>query len=352
MYAARPRILELTGKPKLDDRYFTQTHLPDYLDEHLEQTAGWDVVFDARGHFIEPHTHRQVSLGTIEVRDYLGERVRPDDDAVEIDPGLTWPTSGPEHRFSAVLFIEKEGFGPLLEQARIAERFDLAIMSTKGMLTTSARMLLDQLAPRVGKVLVLHDFDVSGFSIFGTLGVDGRRYHFRNEVPIADLGLRLADVAAMEFQTKPVETSGDWDKHAVTLAEHGATEEEIAFLQRHRVELNAMPFDVFIAFLEAKRAEHEVQKVVPNTNTLARHTRRVIARELTNRALQEMQDETAADAARMALPSDLHKQVEARLAGEPASPRTSRLRELRSERARMIGPRLPNREPPRRRPQV
>ena len=46
-------------------------------------------------------------------------------------------------------------------------------MSTKGMSTTAARLLLDRLAPRIDKVLVAHDFDVSGFSIFGTLGSDG-----------------------------------------------------------------------------------------------------------------------------------------------------------------------------------
>jgi hypothetical protein len=33
-YAARPEILGLTEKDHLDDRYFTQTLLPDYLNEH------------------------------------------------------------------------------------------------------------------------------------------------------------------------------------------------------------------------------------------------------------------------------------------------------------------------------
>ncbi len=325
MYAARRRILEPTGKTKLDDRYFTQTLLPDYVDEHPGETAGWDVVFDARGHFTEPHTNREVSLGTIEVREYLGERARPDDTA-QIDPGLIWPTAGPEHRFAAVLFVEKEGFGPLLRQARIAERFDIAITSTKGMSTTSARMPLDRLAPRIEKVLVLLDCDVSGFSIFGTLGSDGRRYQFSNDVAPIDLGLRLTDVNEMDLRSEPVETSGDWERRAATLAEHGASEDEIAFLENRRVELNAMNAmnamnaPVFAAFLERKLAEHGIRKVVPNTNTLARHARRVIARELTNRALQEMQDETAADGARIASPPDLHKQVEAMLAGEPGIP--------------------------------
>jgi hypothetical protein len=60
-----------------------------------------------------------------------------------------------------------------------------------------------RLAPRIHKLLVLHDFDVSGFSIFGTLSSDGRRYRFENNLPIEDIGLRLADVEAMGLQSEP-----------------------------------------------------------------------------------------------------------------------------------------------------
>ncbi|MBV8590470.1 MAG: hypothetical protein JO212_10505, partial [Acetobacteraceae bacterium] len=191
MYAARPDILKLTGATKLDDRYFTQTLLPDYIEAHPSETRDWDVVFDARGNFIEPHTSREVPLGTIEVRQYLGDRPYFER-SIALNSSTLSPTSGPEHRYSAVLLIEKEGFGPLLQRARTAERFDLAIMSTKGMSTVAARMLADRLAARIDKVLVLHDLDVSGFSIFGTLAADGRRYRFKHNVRIVDLGLRLA----------------------------------------------------------------------------------------------------------------------------------------------------------------
>jgi DNA topoisomerase VI subunit A len=110
---------------------------------------------------IEAHTDRKVPLGTVEVRQYLGER--PMSQApIALDADSLPPTTGPENRYSAVLFIEKEGFNALLVQARIAERFDIAIMSTKGMSTTAARLLLDRLASRIDKVLVAHDFDVSG----------------------------------------------------------------------------------------------------------------------------------------------------------------------------------------------
>src|SRR6516225_8686764 len=102
--------------------YFTQTLLPDYLTEHPDETASWDVVFDARGTFTEPHTGREVALGTLDVRQYLDDRpyLGP---AVDLAYEERFPTSGPEHRFSTVLYIEKEGFGPLLKAARISERF-------------------------------------------------------------------------------------------------------------------------------------------------------------------------------------------------------------------------------------
>ena len=77
---------------------------------------------------------------------------------------------------------------------------------------------------------MVHDFDVSGFSIFGTLARSSRRYRFDNQVRVIDVGLRLKDVEAMGLQSEPVETKGDWSKRAATLISHGASFDEIAFL--------------------------------------------------------------------------------------------------------------------------
>jgi hypothetical protein len=125
MYAARPYIQEKTGKP-LQDSYFTQTLLPNYLMDH---DVAWNVIYDARGHFVEPHDGKTFGLGTLEVRNYLASLHDPKlEEAmreVEIE------TCGPNGNFSALLFVEKEGFMPLLKAARLAERFDIAIMSTK-----------------------------------------------------------------------------------------------------------------------------------------------------------------------------------------------------------------------------
>jgi hypothetical protein len=56
MYKARPLILAQIEKDKFDDDHFTQTLLPDFMAQYPDLTADWKVVYDARGHLIEPHT--------------------------------------------------------------------------------------------------------------------------------------------------------------------------------------------------------------------------------------------------------------------------------------------------------
>jgi hypothetical protein len=50
MYPCRPKLQTMCERP-LDGQYFCQTLLPDYMRDHPKETAGWDVIFDARGHF-------------------------------------------------------------------------------------------------------------------------------------------------------------------------------------------------------------------------------------------------------------------------------------------------------------
>ena len=140
MYAARPEIQKLTGR-NLDDSYFTQTLLPDYIrDNDLD----WNVVYDERGHLDEPHTNLRIGLGTIAVDQYIDKVDEPELIGASLTPPRIRDVHGPDGRYGAILFIEKEGFLPLLEQAQLAERFDLAVMSTKGMSVTASRRWIDQ----------------------------------------------------------------------------------------------------------------------------------------------------------------------------------------------------------------
>lgn len=298
MYAARPSVLDLTGgKCWKKSNYFTQHLLPDFMEDHPALTADWDVVFDDRGHFVEPHTAHRIGLGTLGVRGYLQRwQVQVPDHAdaiVEIERAC--PTMGPANRYRYALFIEKEGFYPLLEAAQIADRYDMAIMSTKGMSVTAARMLVERLSAQGVTILVCHDFDKSGFSIVHTLYTDTRRYQFRTRPKVIDLGLRLADVQAMDLQSEPV----DYDSHVdprINLRQCGATEAECNVLVRRaplggwtgaRVELNAMTSDQFIAWLEANFADVGVAKVVPDEETLTRAYRRAVQQRRVQQAINQ-----------------------------------------------------------------
>lgn len=158
-----------------------------------------------------------------------------------------FPMAGPEARYRFVLFVEKEGFAPLLEKAAIANRHDLTTMSTEGMTVTASRQLVKRLSECGVTVLVLCDFDKSGFSIVHTLGSDTRRFSYRTPPRVIDLGLRLEDVRQLDLQKEAVAYPSSKDPR-VNLRESGASEEECCFLVNsgrpghwtgERVELNA-----------------------------------------------------------------------------------------------------------------
>ncbi len=319
MYAARGAIQERTGE-RLDDRYFTQSLLPEYLRVYRAKTADWDVVFDARGHFCEPHTGRVVPLGTLEVRAHLHSQRSAQQSESRVVTRTLFPTRGPEHRYGAVLFIEKEGFLPIFERAQLAKRYDVAIMSTKGISVVAARQLVDELC---GKhqipLLVLHDLDKAGFSILGTLRRDTARYKFRNKFDVVDLGLRLSDVEehgldAEDFYLKAKRTSV-----RSNLLRNGATAEEADFIcNGQRVELNAFGSAELIAWIESKLAAHGIRKVVPDTAALEQAYRRAVHDEYVSRRVADLNREAAQFAAEATIPKSLTAKVRTALTQAPA----------------------------------
>ena len=94
-----------------------------------------------------------MGLGTLEVENYLSDaRGHTADNKIDLKmpDASSFPTCGPKNRYSAILFIEKEGFMPLFEEVNLAERYDIAIMSTKGLSVTASRLLVDHLCSAHG----------------------------------------------------------------------------------------------------------------------------------------------------------------------------------------------------------
>lgn len=354
-YAARGPILELTGRTKLGQQYFSQQIVREYLEEHPESTAKWDIVYDARGTFYEPHTDEAIAVGTLEIRNYLGRvmehKVKSLDD---FQLEAKFPTLGPRHRYSGLLFVEKEGFNELFRATQLAERFDLAYVSTKGLSVGACRLLADVLCGLFDiPLLVMRDFDKAGFSIIGTFRRDTRAYKFQNKIEVIDLGLRLEDVEEWGLESERVcygrskKTKKPIDP-APNLRENGATEEEIEFLrgewtvsgfEGRRVELNAFTSPDLLAWLEGKLEKHGIKKVVPEEDTLdlASAYRRFLQVAYANERLPKLMRAAGRRAAKADLPAHLALDLDDRLAEHPEKPWDAVLAEMAREAAAKKG---------------
>lgn len=314
MYGARPRVLKLTvGERKRiwkNSSYFTQTLLKDYLDRY---EPAWRVVWDSRGHLVEPHTGNSIGLGGAEVGQYIGEWTAdrwPVVKPFELERALK--TVGPHLRYANVLFIEKEGFAEVLEDAGFAQEYDLAFMSTKGLPVGAACQLAAHFNRAGVRIFVVHDFDLAGFKIVKTLREGTRR---APGARVIDLGLRLDDVEALQeedqalpeferLQTEEVAYKQKADPREYLRWECDATEEECDFLVSEvqyyyaqpvgytgeRVELNAMNSERFIRWLRGKLEEHGVEKVVPDREALCDAYRRALFLQALEKHATEIRD--------------------------------------------------------------
>jgi hypothetical protein len=299
--------MALTDDKELGYKYFSQTLLPDYIEE---TGVVWNVVYDARGYFEEPHTNRNIGCGTIEVANYLRAVRTP-----EVLPAGFSDASvsviGPSGGFSGILFCEKAGFGPLFKAVDLANRYDLMIISTKGTSVTSARRLIDSVCGRAALPLfVLHDFDTSGFMILGTLQRDTRRYQFTSEVKVVDLGFRLADTEGLEREPAAASKT-DRALLRDQMAQNGATAAEIEILLTERVELNAMASDDFVAMIERKLNAYGLNKVVPAEGVLADTYRAFHRSEALRDKFEEVEDAFDAEDEDKPAPKNLTNKVRA-----------------------------------------
>jgi hypothetical protein len=250
-YQLRPLVLPEIEKDGLDSQYVEQTLIPNFVSEHPEITANWVILYDDRGHAIEPHTGRTIGLGTKNVRSYCASWGPPTISSCELSPPKV-TTCGPGGRYGAILFCEKEGFTEIFRAARLEKRFDVMLMSTKGTSVTAAREMFEETArkafeealrtaDRLGgiPIFALTDFDYNGFEIRATLYQDTRRYHYQHRPNVIDVDLRLADVKRLGLESERVVRPHKKEALEANLRKYGATEEEIAFLLKREYQGSA-----------------------------------------------------------------------------------------------------------------
>jgi len=274
-YAIREEFREQTDR-ELNWKYFTGKLLRAHLN--LPHTENWKVTRDPRGTVIEPHTRKEIGVGTLKIDQYLRDMAAVNCAIPKVDS--YFPTCGPANRFQALLYVEKEGFNPLFKAVKLAERFDIAIISCKGQSVIAARKLVDEICHAQGiPLLVLHDFDKAGFSICQNLtrvswaaeDANCVAYRFQNEIQVVDLGLRLTDVQRLDLKPERCRFKGDFDPDC------DITDAEKAFLRTNRrVELNAITRSAdFVDFVEGKlRWAGIKEKLIPADDVLMKAFRR------------------------------------------------------------------------------
>jgi len=287
-YKVRPYYLE-AFRQEPDWNYFCR------VVTEYEAALGHDITGmyrDTRGLLYHPHTGEEIPLGTLAVEQYR----RP-----------VWT-------FNKILYCEKEGFFPILKDARWAERHDCALVTSKGFASRAVRDVLDLLG-ETGEPLkfyCIHDGDGPGTMIYQALqqGTDARP---ARNVEIVNLGLDPEEAMAMGLDPEPVNRKGN---KTVPVAAY-VPDEWKKWLQENRVELNAMSTPQFLEWLDSEFAE-EPGKVIPPRAVLAEQLAQEVEKSLRERITAEVLregriEERVAAAVREARPA-----VKAAASGLPA----------------------------------
>jgi hypothetical protein len=318
-YACREAFKKLTGR-ELEFQYFAGTLLVQYMNRHRE-TAAWKVTADSRGTLTIPNAGHNIRIpcGTLQIETHLNDANQPVD-PFDLDAALIieWPSVKAGQRYQAVLYIEKEGFEPLLDEARIAERFDLAILSCKGMSVVAARRFVDEVCRAGGGVplFVVHDLDKSGFEISQRLTTvsnwaeknDRVTYKFKHKINVTDLGLRLTDVEKYGLRGESCEFNGGFATDSI------CTDDEKRFLRSGvRVELNEFTSPQFIEWLESKLREHLGGRLIPNDDILTAAYRRAVAVAEINTVIEKTIQSAIEHAQAATIPKGFRRRLQAKL---------------------------------------
>ncbi len=216
----------------------------------------------------------------------------------------------PKWTFNKILYCEKEGFFPILQDANWPERHDCALLTSKGQATKAAKDIIDLLGETEEDILffVIHDADAYGTVIVQALQ-EATRSRPGRRVKIINLGLEPEEGIAMGLPVEVVKP-GKKRKPVGRYVSEGWAK----WLQTNRIELNAMTTPAFIVWLDQKMAEHSQGKVVPPPavmpDFLAESVRRQLEASIRDRILREANLAGQVQAAMATLESDLRSRVD------------------------------------------
>ena len=294
-YSIRPLVIQRTGK---EPGY---GHFAAVLTEYEDGTDLPGLYRDNRGILCVPHGGGEIALGTRTVASF----------------------NRPPWTFHKILYSEKEGLLTILKAARWPERWDCALLTSKGYASRACKDLLDVLGED-GEPLqffCIHDADAAGTMIYETLQ-EATATRGRRKVSIVNLGLEPDEALSMGLQSEPVENGG---RKAVASY---VSREWARWLQGNRVELNAMPTPLFLSWLDEKMQAHGEPKLIPPEqviqdeylNSLSGEVRKTVqARILRENNADEQVERGIEDALERSLDMNLREMVLDSLDNDPVT---------------------------------
>lgn len=264
-----------------------------YVNEYELHVGHQVCLKDPRGTLIEPHSGRELRLGT---------------DAVD----RFKPTKWEGH---TIIFVEKEGFAHLLKAYRVTKRWDAIIVGSKGFAVESCRTVLQKYKRLLGdmvKIIALHDADPAGYLIGYDLATNLPRFGENVDVEVIDVGLTIEQSIQLGLQDepfnmpktewtkinnmrrkmvtdayglrKPLLESAAWDAFMPRMYRGAEFPHWADRPQGRRVELNSMAPRQFIEWLEGHLEEHGCRKVRPPDDIIDDTLRRARENAIKNEA--------------------------------------------------------------------
>ncbi|MTI53773.1 hypothetical protein [Geosporobacter ferrireducens] len=270
-YQVRPLIQVYTNK-ELSYEYFT----PPLLTEYQELFGAIEgLYYEARGILIEPHTGREIPLGTREVAAYKPE----------------------PYTFNKILYVEKTGLLPILRAGRLAEKYDMALMSSQGFANRSAKELLADFEREFEDItiLCLHDCDISGHEIARALSEETRTS--KHKIKVIDIGLSVEDVKEADLQiekvniryTPPAEFVSRLSRLERRFFLGKSANSHNGVLKGSRCELNAFRPDDLIAYIEMKlKSLGLTEKILPPVEVIEKEKEKTLETKLQEEVRNEI----------------------------------------------------------------
>ena len=189
----------------------------------------------------------------------------------------------PDYEFDKVLFVEKMGLEGQLAEFHLGQRFDMAIVFSKGYSVTACRNLLTRIAARAIDIFVLHDADLDGYGIKRTLCEATKRMP-DHSIEVEDLGLTVPQAISLGLETEAVirkkaipkdqeldDLARDWFTGTPFKGPKGED-----WFHATRCELNAFSAPELAAFIEGQLLAHDVvPKLVPPSDVLDPHVEEI-----------------------------------------------------------------------------